>query len=86
MVQSPSCVGRLDYRKAPDDTAAPQRDLGFTFVEKKPAARLAAMQQALMGCRQEAKWQALIKRAVKADYLSAEPANAYGTLYHNALS
>jgi glycogen synthase len=44
------------------------------------------MQQALMGCRQEAKWQVLIKRAVKADYLSAEPANAYGTLYHNALS
>ena len=70
----------------PDDTADPQRGLGFTFVEKKPAALLAAMQQALMVYRKEAEWQALIKRAMKADYSWDEPANAYETLYHNALS
>jgi glycogen synthase len=40
----------------------------------------------LMVYRKEAEWQALIKRAMKADYLWAEPANAYETLYHNALS
>jgi hypothetical protein len=36
--------------------------------------------------RKEAEWQALIKRAMTADDLSAEPENAYGTLYHHALS
>ena len=70
----------------PDYTADPQRGLGFTFVEKKPAALLAAMQRALMVYHKEAEWQALIKRAMKTDYSRAEPSNAYETLYHNALS
>jgi glycogen synthase len=39
------------------------------------------MQQALTVYRKEAEWQALIKRAMKADYSWAEPANAYETLY-----
>jgi len=70
----------------PDYTADPQRGLGFTFVEKKPTALLAAMQQAITMYRKEAKWQALNKRAVKVGYSWDKPANAYETLHHNTPS
>ena len=70
----------------PDYTANPQKGLGFTFEEKNPEALLVAIRKALMVYRNEAEWQTLIKRAMKADYSWDKPAKAYETLYHNALN
>lgn len=59
---------------------------GFVFTPYEPAALLEAVDRALDLFRQPKKWEALVKRAMAADFSWARSARAYADLYRGLVS
>jgi len=70
----------------PDYSDEPERGLGFSFVEKKPSALLAAVGRALAVYRNGTEWSELIKRAMRVDYSWSKSVKEYERLYSRALA
>jgi starch synthase len=68
-----------------DAGRSPQRGTGFAFKPYTPAALLGAIDRALAAFAQPARWSAIQRRGMSADFSWQASAQQYVDLYHSAI-